>query len=137
MNTGTNKLTYHRFFTALFSILLIVFSFSGCGRISSVFSRSSEQETSEEENSSESDDFEDTTFYGNLISCRLKDSRKASLVYNLPRVPKSDDSMIYLFAFELYETCAFPENFTREPIASTKMRTRCELKWDFEREQLF
>lgn len=68
MNTGTNQLPYHRFFTALFSILLIVFSFSGCGRISSVFSRSSEQETSEEENSSESDDFEDTTFYGNLIS---------------------------------------------------------------------
>ena len=56
MNTGTNQLPYHRFFTALFSILLIVFSFSGCGRISSVFSRSSEQETSEEENSSESDD---------------------------------------------------------------------------------
>ena len=27
MNTGTNQLPYHRFFTALFSILLIVFPF--------------------------------------------------------------------------------------------------------------
>ena len=45
--------------------------------------------------------------------------------------------MIYLFAFEIYETCAFPENFTREPIASTKMKTRCELKWDFDKGQLF
>lgn len=139
MNTGNVPIVCHRFFVTLLLAFVIVFSFSGCGRISSVFSHSSEDENSdEEEDNSESDDsFENTTFYGNIISCRLKDSTRASLVYNLPRIPKSDDSMIYLFAFELYETCAFPENFTSEPIASAKMRTRSELKWDFDREQLF
>lgn len=136
MNTGNTRIISHRFFAALCLVLAIVFFFSGCGRITSVVSRSSEQEDSGENENSNLPDPRDS-FYGSMVSCLLKDDQTASFTYSLPRIPASDDSMIYLFAFDLYETSAFPENFNKEPIASTTKKTTCELEWDFESGQLF
>ncbi len=141
MNTGNVPIVCHRFFAVLFSVLVIIFSFSGCGGAASTLSHSSEQETSgggtepgtEIEDSSD----ENSTFYGSMVSCLLKNDKTACLTYQLPEIPQSDDSMLYLFAFDLYETCAFPENFDREPVTSTRKKTTCELKWNFESGQLF
>lgn len=136
MNTGNTRIISHRTFAALYIVLAIAFFFSGCGRITSVVSQPSEQEDSSENENSNLPDPRDS-FYGSMVSCLLKDEQTASFTYNLPRIPASDDSMIYLFAFDLYETCAFPENFNKEPIASTTKKTTCELEWDYESGQLF
>lgn len=136
MNTGNTPITYKRFFLILVSVICMILSLSGCGRISSVISRSSEQEDSNEEEEETSKKPE--SFFGSMKDCLLKDKQTVSLTYSLPEIPKSDDSMLYLFAFELYETSMFPENFLeKEPIASTRKKKECELKWDYEDRQLF
>jgi len=141
LSTGDTQITYQHFFISFFSFLLLVFSFAGCGRVTPVASHSSGQEESggeEELSGGDESSEQQSTFYGSMVDCLLKDGSTVSLTYSLPEIPGSDDSMLYLFAFELYETCAFPENFLdREPIASTKKEKTCELNWDYESGQLF
>lgn len=135
MNTGNALLISHRFLIALFLFVYLLFFISGCGRVASVVSQSSEENEIEEESDDSSQ--QNSDFYGSMVSCLLKDEKTVSFTYSLPEIPQSDDSRLYLFAFDLYETCAFPENFDREPVASTRKKNRCELKWNYESEQLF
>lgn len=76
--------------------------------------------------------------YGHVTDCSVQ-SDKTTLSYTLtmPDIPKSDDAMIYLFAFGTCETCDFSGNVDRLPVTSERKATTCRLSWSYEEGQLF
>ncbi|MDE7260108.1 MAG: hypothetical protein K2N77_12845 [Lachnospiraceae bacterium] len=76
--------------------------------------------------------------YGKITDCSLQsDKETLALTLTMPDIPKSDDAMIYLFAFETYEECTFTEEIKREPIASQRKSTECRLECAYQDEYLF
>ncbi len=76
--------------------------------------------------------------YGKVTDCLFQDDKKTlCLTLHMPAIPKSDDPMIYLFAFDLCETCSFSDDFNRKPVASTRKAANSELKWTCQGRQLF
>lgn len=143
MSTGKNK----HFLASLFIlvglfILGVVFFLSGCGKISPVTAENPLQEERRiDEELTEGRvnlSGRQLASYGSTTGCFLEeDKATVKFTLSMPDIPKSDDSMVYLFAFEIYEKCAFTDNFDREPIASGKKDINCELEWAYEKGQLF
>ena len=76
--------------------------------------------------------------YGKITDCSLQSDKKTlALTLTMPDIPKSDDAMVYLFAFETYEECTFTEALKREPIASQRKSTECRLECAYRDEYLF
>ena len=76
--------------------------------------------------------------YGKITDCSLQsDKETLALTLTMPDIPKSDDAMIYLFAFETFEECTFTEELKREPIASQRKSTECRLECAYQDEYLF
>ena len=143
MNTGSMKPIYYDMPKSLiFLILCIAGMLFGCGQAEQAVS----QPTVQEEESSDEELTEGAVIlsnaelasYGEITECLFQEDRETlSLTVKMPSIPKSDDPMIYLFAFDLYETVSFSEGFDKEPIASTKKARNCKLEWGYERGQLF
>lgn len=66
----------------------------------------------------------------------LSEEEPDKIVYSLtmPMIPESDDTAIYLFAKECYEST---ENLEGEPIASCRKGRQCEISIDYEESYLF
>ncbi len=142
MNIGRTKVIYHNLsITVIFIVLGIVMVLSGCGRTTPVVSQASGQEDNEDEKLTEGTVvLSDAQLgsYGEITGCFFKEDKETvSLTLSMPEIPKSDDPMIYLFAFEIYEACTFAEDFDKEPVASTKKATESKLEWRYESGQLF
>ena len=76
--------------------------------------------------------------YGKITDCSLQsDKETLALTLTMPDIPKSDDAMIYLFAFETFEECTFTEELKCEPIASQRKSTECRLECAYQDEYLF
>lgn len=142
MSTGRKKTTYRSIFVLVIILVLgIMFFPSGCGKISPVTAENPLQEERRiEDELTEgrvSLSGRQLASYGSTTGCFLaEDKVTVKFTLSMPDIPKSDDSMIYLFAFEIYEKCVF-EDVDREPIASTQKAKECELEWTYERGQLF
>lgn len=143
MRTGRKKVTHSAFSISFMLLALsIIVSLFGCGKAAPVVSETSAQ-------AEEDDDARLTegnvvlsdlqlSAYGSITDCLLQeDKQTVSLSFRMPDIPRSDDAMIYLFAFDVYETCAFTEPMDREPVASTRKAADSKLEWKFEEEQLF
>lgn len=119
---------------------------SGCGKKEPVVSESALQkpEKTEEEIERELTEGNVTmsrlqlALYGEITDCSIQ-SDKETLAMNLtmPDIPKSDDAMIYLFAFDTYEECSFEDDKAREPVTSERKATQCRLEWDYEEAMLY
>ena len=142
MNTGSIKTIYNSISISVFSFVFgIVFILSGCGRAATVTSDASVQEENIDEKLTEGNlvlTAAQLASYADVKECLVHDDKETvSLSLSLPDIPRSDDSMIYLFAFELYEDGKFPDDFDGDPVASTKKAVDSELKWTYDGSQLF
>lgn len=126
---------------AALTAFFLVFCLFGCGQAApaaskaSVTDRFGRDARLAEGNVNLSD--KELATYGSITDCSIKEDKTVSLTLSMEKIPGSDDPMVYLFAFELYEPCNFSEESDREPVASAKKGTRSELKWTYEKEQLF
>lgn len=126
---------------AALTAFFLVFCLFGCGQAApaaskaSVTDRFGRDARLAEGNVNLSD--KELATYGSITDCSIKEDKTVSLTLSMEKIPGSDDPMVYLFAFELYEPCSFSEESDREPVASAKKGTRSELKWTYEKEQLF
>ena len=144
MNTESIKtINYSLFIPFLLLILGIAFGLTGCGEAEQAVSQAPVQEKKE---SSEEELKEGTIIlneeqissYGSITECVFQeDKENVSLSVNMPEIPRSDDHLIYLFAFDIYETCDFNGEFDREPIAVAKKGRTTKLQWKHEGRQLF
>lgn len=76
--------------------------------------------------------------YGTVADCSLQSDRETlALTLTMPDIPKSDDAMVYLFAFETCEECTFTDGVRREPVASQRKSTECRLECAYQDEYLF
>ncbi len=76
--------------------------------------------------------------YGTVTDCAFEeDGQTIALTLTLPAIPRSDNAMVYLFAFEPYETCEGSPDFDREPVACAEKAKICEFRWTYEESQLF
>ena len=76
--------------------------------------------------------------YGRITECVFNgEGTGLTLNLALPDIPGSDDAYIYLFDFDIYEECEFPEGFGRTPVAVAEKATSCTFQWDYQEEQLF
>ena len=76
--------------------------------------------------------------YGHVTDCSLQsDKTTLSCTITMPDIPKSDDAMIYLFAFGTCEACDFSGDVDRLPVTSERKATTCRLSWTYEEGQLF
>lgn len=145
MNTGRKKTTYRTLFLLVIILTLGIALFpSGCGssKITPVTTENPMQEEMriEDELTEGNVVLSDLQLssYGSNTSCLVEEDKETvSLNLSMPDIPKSDDSMIYLFAFEIYETCDFSDGFDRKPIASVQKSTDSELQWSYESGNLF
>ena len=142
MNTGSIKTIYHSLTTAVFSLILgIVFVLTGCGGAAPAVSEVAVEEDTADQDLTEGNvvlSGAQLASYGEIEECLVKeDKRTVRMKFSMPDIPQSDDPMIYLFAFELYEDCEFTEEFDREPLTSVKKATACELEWQYEKAHLF
>ncbi|MCM1123967.1 MAG: DUF5722 domain-containing protein [Eubacterium sp.] len=115
---------------------------SGCGKVTPVtVDNPMQEEMRIEEELTEGNvvlSAQQLSAYGSVTECLIKEDKETvGLTLSMPDIPRSDDSMIYLFAFELYEECTFADGFDKEPIASTRKATDGELEWAYESGQLF
>ena len=128
MNTGSIKTIYHSLTTAVFSLILgIVFVLTGCGGAAPAISEGSVEEDTADQDLTEGNvvlSGAQLASYGKIEECLVKeDKQTVRMKFSMPDIPKSDDPMIYLFAFELYEDCEFTEEFDEEPLTSVKKAT--------------
>lgn len=163
MNIRTLQPSYHLFsIPAIFLLFGTLLFFSGCSRKEPALSQTvsgntiSENQTDKNaqdaENSAEGESFTEKELtegnitlsprqlssYGKITDCSFKEDKETlSLSLTLPDIPGSDDALIYLFAFETYETYDNSHCFDREPIASAEKSTSCELTWTYGEGQLF
>lgn len=136
---------------SLYIVYLIftgLFFFSGCGQSTPAVSRISSEETvSEEQTEAEREKEKKLTegnvvlskrnlvSYGQIEDCSfMEDKKTLSLTFTMPDIPKSDNALIYLFAFEPYEDSY---DFERDPVASVEKSRNCEFQWTFKITHLF
>lgn len=143
MSTGRKKNTYRSLFILVILLALgIAFFQAGCGKVTPVTTENPMQEEMRiDEELTEGNislSGRGLASYGSVKGCLLDEDREnVTLTLSMPDIPKSDDSMVYLFAFEIYEACDSADDFDREPIASAKKSTESELKWAYENGQIF
>ena len=143
MNTGRKHIMNQIFSPfALALILGIIIVTSGCGEAAPAASQDALQKQEEIEKELTEGNVvlsgQELSTYGSIQSCQIQeDQETVSLMLEMPDIPKSDDPMVYLFAFDLYETCEFDEELDREPVASTQKSTESRLQWNYESGQLF
>lgn len=143
MNTGRKHIMNQIFSPfALALILGIIIVTSGCGEAAPAASQDALQKQEEREKELTEGNVvlsgQELSTYGSIQSCQIQEDRETvSLMLEMPDIPKSDDPMVYLFAFDLYETCEFDEELDREPVASTQKSTQSRLQWSYESGQLF
>lgn len=143
MSTGRKKNTYRSLFILVILLALgIAFFQAGCGKVTPVTTENPMQEEMRiDEELTEGNislSGQGLATYGSVKGCLLDEGREnVTLTLSMPDIPKSDDSMVYLFAFEIYEECDSADDFDREPIASAKKSTESELKWTYENGQIF
>lgn len=143
MNTGRKYIMNQIFSPFVLALILgIAILTSGCGEAAPAASQDSLQEQEEREKELTEGNVvlsgQELTSYGSIQSCLIREDKETvCLILDLPDIPKSDDAMIYLFAFDLYEAWDFGEEIDREPIASTQKATKSRLQWNYESGQLF
>lgn len=143
MSTGRKKhILASLFILVSLFILGVVFFLSGCGKVSPVTAENPLQEERRiDEELTEgrvSLSGRSLATFGSTAGCFLsEDKTTVKFQLSMPDIPKSDDSMIYLFAFDIYEKCVFTDGFSRQPVASTKKAEKCELEWTYESGQLY
>lgn len=142
MSTVSIKTTYYNVTIFLIFIFFgIVLLLSGCGSKAQPVSQTEVSQEDLDEKLTEGNvvlSGGQLASYADITACVLRDDKKTvGLSLTMPDIPKSDDPMIYLFDFELYEECTFSEGFDRKPLASTKKSTGCEFKWGYESGQLY
>lgn len=139
----------------LFAILL---SACGCGEnVPSLFRTSSGEgmavtvagETEEENGESPEERKERLTLgnveiaeeelpsYGRETTCIFEDEKTLKLTLSLPDIPRSEDAMVYVFAFEPCADLEDRETFHCRPVAKAEKATECVIEWDYDEEQLF
>lgn len=136
---------YHDFSIHFVLILFaMIFLFSGCGKSTSAISQNVSVQTDEKAREKEltegniSLSKKRLSTYGKITDCSFQDDKETlSLILTLPDIPKSDDAMIYLFAFEPYETIEKSYVFKRSPVAKAEKSTKCEFEWTYKENQLF
>ena len=148
-----NRNSVYLIFT-LFLLLTLPVYFCGCKKNYAAVSQISSEETTDTKNDENKQSVEQRkkvltegnvvlskkqlTAYGQITDCSLQsDKKNLSLTLTLPDIPKSDDPLIYLFAFEPYESYEDPDSFLRIPVASAEKSTNCVFKWAYRRNQLF
>ena len=144
MSTASIKTIYHYYSILVIPLILgIVWGLSGCGQAEPVVSEAPVQEKRE---ISEEELKEGTVVlnagqlasYGSILECSLLEDRETvSLKLSMPGIPKSDDALLYLFDFEMYEECVFTDHFDREPVTTVKKAMDSEFQWGYENGQLF
>lgn len=73
--------------------------------------------------------------YASVESCSYqKEEDTLAVSLRMPAIPESDDSYLYLFAFELYES---EHDFTHSPVARTDKSTDSLFQFPYQEEQLF
>lgn len=142
MKTGRKKTTNCTFVIFVYSLVIaIVCLLSGCGGASPAVSRDAVQEKDTEEKLTEGNVIlsgQQLASYGEITDCLFHEDREiVTLKLKMPDIPKSDDAMIYLFAFEIYETCTFSDEDERTPVASAEKAVNSELQWTYQEGQLF
>ncbi len=144
MNTESIKtINYSLFIQLLLLVLGVSFGLSGCGRAEPAVSQTPVQENKEntEEKLKEGTivlNEEQISSYGSITECIFQEDKETvALSLSMSEIPRSDDHLIYLFAFDIYETCDFTGEFDREPIASAKKDRNAKLQWKYENRQLF
>ena len=135
MNTGRMKLI-------IFLIIGTVYLLCGCGQADPVISQNTERkENKRDERLTEGNvvlSMQQLASYASVTECLLQEDRETvKLKFSMPDIPRSDDPMIYLFAFEIYETCTFTDDPDRDPVASARKSTSSELQWAYQSGQLF
>lgn len=142
MNTGNNKTTYRILISVIIFIFGAFFCVSGCGKAEPVVSRTPlERKINSDEKLTEGTvvlTAAQLASYGETTDCLFQDDKETvSFEFNMPEIPRSDDAMVYLFAFELFEEGKFSEDVHREPVTSAKKSTHCKLEWSYQDRQLF
>lgn len=163
MNIRTLKPSYRHFsIPAIFLLCCTLLFFSGCSRKEPALSQTVSGNTiSENQIDKNPQDAENSvngkyltkkeltegnvtlspkqlSSYGTITDCSFKEDKETlSLRLTLPDIPGSDDALIYLFAFETYETYDNSQYFDRKPIASAEKSANCELTWTYGEGQLF
>lgn len=67
--------------------------------------------------------------YGDIQSCTItEDAEHVEMSLSLPQIPESDDDLIYIFAFETYES---DHDFHKEPIGSAEKSRECLITWPY------
>lgn len=146
MRTGNQmRYRYHLYILVLLFVGTLAL-LSGCGQREALNVQTSSQkpEKSDEETERELTEGNVTlspaqlAVYGQIADCSLlSDKETISLTLTMPDIPKSDDAMIYLFAFGTCETCSFSKDFDRAPVASERKARTCRLTWPYAEGQLF
>lgn len=80
---------------------------------------------------------EDLPSYALESVCSFEDEKTLKLSLVLPDIPKSEDAMIYVFAFEPCADLDDRETFHCRPVAKAEKSAECVIEWEFEKEQLF
>lgn len=142
MNTGNETINYRTLAAVIFLTLLLGIILSGCGKAEQTVSRpAAHKKINSDERLTQGTvtlSAAQLVSYGEIVDCLfLEDKTTLSLTLKMPEIPKSDDAMIYLFAFDLFEECSFSGDFQREPIASVKKSTYSRMRWNYEGRQLF
>ena len=142
MNTGRTKINYHILISAVFSTLCLILFLSGCGKAEQAVSqKSSHPRINIDEKLTKgtvSLSAAQLASYGEVVDCLFQEDKETvNLTLKMPEIPKSDDAMIYLFAFDLCEECSFSGNFQKTPVATARKSRYGRLKWTYEGRQLF
>lgn len=67
--------------------------------------------------------------YGTVHSCTINEDKEyVEMSLSLPQIPASDDDLIYLYAFEIYES---EHDFHKVPIMRTEKATDCTITWPY------
>jgi len=126
LNTGRKHIMNQIFSPfALALILGIIIVTSGCGEAAPAASQDALQKQEEIEKELTEGNVvlsgQELSTYGSIQSCQIQeDQETVSLMLEMPDIPKSDDPMVYLFAFDLYETCEFDEELEYKIVGSTE-----------------
>lgn len=80
---------------------------------------------------------EELPSYAEDTVCSFADDGTLKMTLTLPDIPRSEDAMIYVFAFEPCEDLSDPETFHCRPAAKAEKATECTIEWEYDAEQLF
>lgn len=150
MKKENQSSAFRHFIPILFACLLFV---CGCSEDEPALYQApmEEEEETEEETEQESPEerkkrltlgntevpLEELPSYGEGAVCSFEDGGTLKLALTLPDIPRSEDAMVYVFAFEPCENLGDPEAFHRRPLAKAEKAEECTVEWEYEEEQLF